>query len=276
MSHHRIARAAALTFTAVVLIVSGCSSASDHASAPKVPPVPAVKVVELNPELDHLHGLHIGAAGTIVAGTHSGLFAIDPSGVTSRVGGSDDDFMGLTGVPGSDLVFASGHPGESSSAPNPLGLRHSADGGQTWVDKSLVGDVDFHALVTDGVVVAGSDGTTILVSADAGTTWASGAAMRVASLAITESGVWAVTDDGLQHSTDGARSFSVEPDAPSLVILAGAGDALWGIDVEGNAWRSREGQDWQVHSYVGSVEALTAANYDTAYAATTRSLYTLD
>lgn len=59
-------------------------------------------------------------------------------------------------------------------------------------------------------------------------------------------------------------------------MLAGAADALWGVDVEGVAWRSRDGRAWQTYSYVGPVEALTAANYDTAYAATTQSLYTLE
>ncbi|CAN5477026.1 hypothetical protein BH09ACT8_BH09ACT8_66150 [soil metagenome] len=41
---------------------------------------PAMSVM-LDPELTHVHGLHRSAAGTLLAGTHSGLFAIDPSRV---------------------------------------------------------------------------------------------------------------------------------------------------------------------------------------------------
>lgn len=84
-----------------------------------------------------------------------------------------------------------------------------------------------------------------------------------------------MTPDGLQHSTDTARTFSPVLDAPNLVLLAGAGDALWGIDTDGYAWRSRNGADWQKRSATGSVEALTAVDYDTAYAASPQALYTL-
>src|SRR3546814_12519195 len=57
----------------------------------------------------------------------------------------------------SDL-FSSGHPGPSSTAANPLGLRTSNDGGRTWTDSSLAGQVDFHSLVTDGTTLVGFDG----------------------------------------------------------------------------------------------------------------------
>lgn len=274
MLDKRIVRALLPALTAATLILASCSSQSDEAAPASDPSVPTV---ELTAELDHLHGLHIDAAGKVLAGTHSGLFTVELSGHTVRVGDSDDDFMGLTGVPGTDTVFASGHPGKSSSAPNPLGLRSSVDGGRTWAEKSLVGEVDFHALAANGRILVGFDGTSeLLVSVDEGATWDSGATIRAASLAITNVGVWAVTADGLQHSSDTARSFSTVPDAPALMMLAGAGDSLWGVDVDGNAWRSRDGLAWEKHSYVGPVEALTAANYDTAYAATTRSLYTLN
>ncbi len=64
---------------------------------------------------------------------------------------------------------------------------------------------------------------------------------------------------------------------PALTLLAAGppDNSLWGVDVDGNAWRSRDGQTWQKNSYVGDVEALTAADYDTAYAATAQKLYTL-
>lgn len=272
MPAHRITRTLLPIGIAVVLILAGCTSQPDEATNP----VPAVPTVEFSSELSHLHGLHVGDDGTVLAGTHTGIFAIDSSGETSRVGASDDDFMGLTGVPNSDTVFSSGHPGVSSSAANPLGLRASTDGGISWMSRSLTGQVDFHALTTDGHLLVGFDGTSgLVVSSDGGTTWTPGAKLVAASLAATTSGIWAVTPEGLQHSIDGARTFSAVSDAPRLLMIAGADEALWGIDEDGYAWRSREGQDWQKRARIGTVEAMTAVNYDTAYAATSQSLYTL-
>ena len=273
MPAHRFTRILLPTGIAALLVLAGCSSEADETTTPDA----AVPAVDFSSELSHLHGLHVGDDGTVLAGTHTGIFTIDSSGATSRVGASDDDFMGLTGVPNTDTVFASGHPSASSSAANPLGLRSSTDGGTSWMDRSLAGQVDFHALATDGRVLVGFDGTDgLLVSTDSGTTWAPGARLVAPALAITNSGVWAVTPAGLEHSTTGARTFSPVPGAPRLLMIAGAGDALWGIDEDGYAWRSRDGQDWQKRSRVGTVDALTAADYDTAYAATPQALYTLN
>ncbi len=183
----------------------------------------------------------------MLAGTHTGLVEIADSGRTTRVGVSDDDFMGLTGAPGTDRLFASGHPGASSSAPNPLGLIDSTDGGRTWIPKSLTGEVDFHALATDGELLVGFDGVTgLLISTDGGSSWTAGAPMAAAALAVTEAGVWATTTAGLQHSTDAGLTFTVVPDAPPLALLSAAPDgSLWGIDTTGTAWRSRTGQAWE-------------------------------
>nr|WP_308410797.1 exo-alpha-sialidase [Rhodococcus sp. ENV425] len=223
-----------------------------------------------------MHGLHVDATGTILAGTHNGLMAVDPTGRTQRVGASDDDFMGLTGAAGTDTLYASGHPGPSSSAPNPLGLRRSTDAGLTWVPRSLEGEVDFHALAADGATVVGFDGTSGLrISTDGGASWKGGATLAAADLAVVDGQVWAVTSEGVQHSTDTARSFTPVPDAPALVLLSGAPGAVWGVDRNGYAWRSRDGRDWQQHSYVGAVEALAAVDYDRAFAVSNETLHTL-
>lgn len=264
---------------AAALLVAGCSSpeTSDAVTAATAPPgAVTAPNVPLAPALDHIHGLAVDADGTVLAGTHSGLVAVDPSGTTRKVGTSDDDLMGLAGVPGTDTLVTSGHPGPSSSAPNPLGLRRSDDGGQTWSNRSLLGEVDFHALATDGTVVVGFDGTDgIRISTDAGTTWSAGAAVAAASLAMTPAGIWAITPAGLERSTDGARTFTSVADAPALVMLAGTGEGLWGIDADGYAWRSRDGAAWEQRAYVGQAEALTATGFGTAYAATAEALYTV-
>ncbi|MCZ4569882.1 F510_1955 family glycosylhydrolase [Rhodococcus erythropolis] len=269
-----IVRLVGAALIAVSLAACSTQGNDDKAGQSIVPPIPGV---ELTPELDHLHGLHIDADGTILAGTHRGLFAIGDSGDTVRVGDSEDDLMGLAGVTGSDTLFSSGHPGPSSTAANPLGLRTSNDGGRTWTESSLAGQVDFHSLVTDGKSLVGFDGASgVTVSKDQGRSWESGAALGVASLALTDSGTWAVTSSGLQYSSDDGRTFTEVAGAPSMVMIAGYSDALWGVDQDGFAWRSRDGKDWEKRAKVGAVEALTAASYDSAYAATSQSLYALN
>ncbi|WP_430332284.1 F510_1955 family glycosylhydrolase [Rhodococcus sp. ACT016] len=272
-------RSVALPFiTAAALLVGGCTSEPQSEAETSTPPIdPRRATIALNPELDHLHGLHVDADGSVLAGTHSGLLALAPSGNTTRVGTSDDDLMGLTGVPGTDTLFSSGHPGPSSDAPDPLGLALSSDGGVTWEPRSQVGEVDFHALATDGELLVGVDTSSGLrVSTDDGRTWTPGAPLTTWALAVNAGGVWAATPEGLQLSVDAAVTFTPVAGAPHLDLLAAGRDgALWGIDVDGNAWRSRDGRAWEEFTRVGEVEALTPLDYDTAYAATAQVLHTL-
>lgn len=259
------------------LVATACSApqqtpapSSDHDSAPTG--------TALTPALDHVHGLHIDSEGRVLAGTHSGLFVLEPDGDTTRVGDADDDFMGLAGEPGTDHLFASGHPGRSSTAPNPLGLIESTDGGQSWETKSLSGEVDFHALTTDGNLLVGFDTVNgIRTSTDSGASWTDGATIAAAALAITDDGIWATTAEGLQISTDDGNTFTPVPTAPELMLISAAEDGtLWGIDTGGTAWRKNyNDDDWQQGPVVGPVEALVAEGQDTAYAADGQSLHTL-
>ncbi|MCX2966176.1 MULTISPECIES: F510_1955 family glycosylhydrolase [Mycobacteriales] len=263
---------------AAVAVLAGCATGEQSTTTTEPAAVSEVPGVALEPALDHLHGLHLDSGGVVLAGTHTGLVEIADNGRTTRVGVSDDDFMGLTGAPGTDRLFASGHPGASSSAPNPLGLIDSTDGGHTWIPKSLSGEVDFHALATDGELLVGFDGVTgLLTSTDGGSSWTAGAPVAAAALAVTDAGVWATTTAGLQHSIDGGLTFAVVPDAPPLALLSAAPDgSLWGIDTAGTAWRSRTGQAWEPRAVLGPVEAVLAVDFDTAYAATAQMLYPLN
>ena len=255
-------------------VLVGCSSPQSPSSESAVA---AAASINLDAALTHLHGLHIAAGGQLLAGTHSGLFAIDlATGATTRVGDSDDDFMGLAGASGTDTLVSSGHPGPSSDAPNPLGLRASSDGGRTWTTRSRSGETDFHVLATDGSVVLGFDGRGVQISGDGGTTWTPGATAALAALTITPSGVWAVTPDGVSRSTDGGRSFTALSAAPPLALISGSSRGLWGIDTAGYAWFSPDGAAWDKGAYVGAVEALTSAPDGTGYAASSSAVYTLD
>lgn len=277
MLSHRKRAWVSIAILASALIATACSS-PQQTPAPESGDASSTAGTALTPALDHVHGLHLDAEGRVLAGTHTGLFVLNPDGATTRVGDADDDFMGLTGAPGTDNLYASGHPGPSSSAPNPLGLIESVDGGQSWATKSLSGEVDFHALTTDGNTLVGFDTANgIRTSTDSGVSWTDGIEIAARALAITDEGIWATTAGGLQLSTDIGRTFASVPAAPELLLISAAEDGtLWGIDTDGTAWRKNVNDDeWQQGPVVGDVEAIIAADQDTAYAADGRSFHTL-
>lgn len=237
---------------------------------------PAVTDIVLSTPITHVHGLVVDADGAVRAGTHEGVRVIDVDGQVEDVGPTDD-LMGMTGIPRSDVLFTSGHPGPGSSLPNPLGLMRSDDGGATWTPLSLQGQVDFHALAVSGDRVVGFDGSAgLLLSEDGGRTWTPGADVTPVSLAMVGETVWAATPQGLQVSDDGGATFESRPDSPLLwVVAAGADGSLWGIDVDNMAWRSVDGEAWEKHKRVPPVEAIAVADESTAYALSTSTLVLL-
>lgn len=287
--------AAAVT---VALLLSACAATADDTAspaaaatttaAPSTPSpqpsptpdepaaAPAVQQMPLSEPIEHVHGLVVDHTGAVRAGTHDGVRVIDPDGSVSAVG-PRDDLMGMTGQPGTSRLVSSGHPGPASALPNPVGLISSDDGGATWQSRSLAGEVDFHALATTGEVIVGFDGVTgLLVSTDTGQTWQPGAPMAALSLAIIGDQVWATTPEGLMHSTDQAATFTPLDGAPLLwQIAAGTDSSLWGIDVDGMAWRSRDGLTWRKHQPVPPVEALATLDYTRAYAVNQTTLVAL-
>ncbi len=287
--HVRAAAALAVTFG---LLVAGCGSgtagddsaasnppaaATSHASPqPSGSPTtlsgsqqtePTLEQVGLSTPIPHIHGAVVDADGSVRAGTHEGVRVITRSGQVRAVG-PRDDLMGMTGQPGTAHLISSGHPGQGSRFPNPVGLIRSEDGGETWTSASLAGEIDFHALATSGDFVVGFDGVSGLVtSQDGGKTWSKAASMAAMSLAAIGDQVWATTPEGLRHSSDKAATFAAVPDAPMLWLVAAGGDgSLWGVDADGMAWRSRDGQTWSKHLQLPEVHAIAVADYTTAYA----------
>ena len=237
---------------------------------------PAVTTVALSSPISHVHGLVVDADGAVRAGTHDGVRVIGVDGEVQQVGPADD-LMGMTGLPRSDVLFSSGHPGPGSPLPNPVGLIRSDDGGATWTPLSLQGQVDFHALGVSGDRVVGFDGFTgLLVSDDGGLSWTPGAAVTPMSLAVVGEQVWAATPQGLQVSDDGGATFEGRPGAPLLwLVAAGADGSLWGIDVDNRAWRSVDGETWDKHKRVPPVEAIAVSDESTAYALSATTLVLL-
>ena len=209
----------------------------------------------------HVHGVAVNPGdGRVYLATHHGLFRYDDTGPT-RVG-PVIDLMGFT-VAGPNQFYASGHPGEGSDLPNPVGLITTADAGQTWKQLSRQGESDFHALTASPSGVLGNDGT-LRVSQD-GRQWRDlQIPIPPTALAASPDGqtVLAATDAGLLRSIDAAQTWTTPPGAPPLKVLSWTEDGTAvGATFDGAVHVSTDsGLTWQRRGRTPPPQAITAAD----------------
>lgn len=207
----------------------------------------------------HVHGVAINPGDDLVyLATHDGLFRYDDTGPT-RIG-PVIDLMGFT-VAGPNHFYASGHPGEGSDLPNPVGLITSTDAGQTWTPLSRQGQSDFHALTTSPAGILGNDGT--LRASPDGQQWTDlQIPLPPSALAARSDGrtVLAATDAGLFRSDDAARTWAPPTEAPPLKVLAWAGDGTAvGATFDGAVYVSTDtGLTWQRRGQTPPPQAISA------------------
>lgn len=181
---------------ACLLLLAGCSQ------PPSAPPL----------DITHVHGVaYDGATGTLYLATHHGLARGSPDGEGWRweAIGEPYDFMGFTqDRVRAGVFYSSGHPDDPYRYGGTLlGLRRSVDGGLTWEQRSLKGEVDFHALTAlhggEGWL-AGSWRGAMKVSRDGGLTWSDHPSPPAAvfALASHETGLLAATSGGLYRTAD--------------------------------------------------------------------------
>jgi uncharacterized protein (DUF305 family) len=221
--------------------------------------------VEVTPALDHVHGVVMDGTA-LLAGTHSGLARIDPtSGASTRVGESQDDFMGLSR--GETALVASGHPGAGSQFTDPMGLIRSTDGGQSWQQVALSGQVDFHALAVDGDRIAGSSTTgQLLYSEDAGASWEDAGGTDAIALAWMKGRLWMATSAGLVSWAPGEQQ--ARTDGPGIALrLAATDDAMWALFDDGSVQRTTDGTTWTTQGTVDEAGAMVAVG-DAVYVVT--------
>lgn len=202
------------------------------------------------------------ATNQVLLATHDGLFNISASPITKI--GPTIDLMGFTTTANGDF-YASGHPGQGSDLPDPVGLIQSTDGGQTWQSLSRQGESDFHALAATHSVIVGYDGQ--LRTSKDGTSWETVEEPAPAfNLAATprDSVVLATTEEGLQRSTDDGRSWATVPGAPLLMFTALSEGQAAGITPEGVVHTSSNaGLTWvQQGTVPGPVVAIAAHALD--------------
>lgn len=263
----KITRARAVV-SGVAAVVTGAMLLSGCTSTVSSPP-PAAS----GPMFEHIHELVTDSAdGSLLVATHEGLYrlTIGPDGTATAagpIGGLDFDPMGFTIADGT--AYASGHPGpttpESFGSPN-LGLITSADVGETWSNVSLTGETDFHGLTVmtgEGGLprVFGYDGSAQRVqrSLDGGATWTAGATLAARDILAVGGELYATTPEGLAVSTDNGATFSVDPTAPELYVLAADSEAtLAGVDTAGVIWTRTPGLEWvRGQTVTGTPQALT-------------------
>lgn len=194
----------------------------------------------------HVHGLSVDpGTDDLMLATHYGVF--DLGGEEPEQIGPVNDYMGFA-VAGPGHYYASGHPGEDSDLPNPVGLIESTDGGQTWRELSRQGESDFHAMAVSSEGVIGFDGT--LRFTPDGQEWSEvGEQIQPAHLAASPQDpvVLATTEPGVQRSTDGGRTWELPEGAPVLLVTGFAdADTAVGVDPEGAVHVSRDaGLTWE-------------------------------
>jgi photosystem II stability/assembly factor-like uncharacterized protein len=256
----------AVVISVALVLVAGCADEPEPGEAVS---------------LAHVHGLGVDPAdGTLYAASHHGLFVVDGKAKPKQVAGRTQDFMGFT-VVGPNHFLGSGHPGlgDDELPPN-LGLIESTDAGKTWKQVSLSGKADFHSMEARHDRVHGFDSQTgrIMVSEDT-KTWEERAALPLADIAVSPDSadeILATTEQGVQRSTDGARTFSPIEGSPRLLFIDWAGtDRLVGITHDGVVQVSDDGgASWSEGGSVsGQPQALLAPGDADVYVATAGGIY---
>ncbi|MFJ6310601.1 F510_1955 family glycosylhydrolase [Pseudarthrobacter oxydans] len=194
----------------------------------------------------HVHGLSVSSeTGQVLLATHDGLFDVTKQPATKI--GATNDLMGFTGGTDHGVLYASGHPGEGSSLPNPIGLIRSTDAGKSWEQLSRQGESDFHALTATKSGIVGFDGA--LRTSPDGKTWTTGAADFVPAVLAgnpTSDTVLATTPQGIRRSTDGGKTWTRVEFGPVVQFAAFAGPAeAVGVEPDGTVHSSADaGATW--------------------------------
>jgi len=243
--------------TALVLALAACAPSPAPATG-----APGPAGVATGLPGGHIHGLSVSAeTGQVLLATHDGLFDVSKN-PAAKIGGTND-LMGFTAATEPGVFYASGHPGKSSSLPNPLGLIKTSDGGKTWEQLSRQGESDFHALTTTKSGIVAFDGE-LRITAD-GKTWKTVPAGFVpAGLSGNpyNDAVLATTQQGVQRSTDGGATWTLGQGAPvvQFAAFANAKEAI-GVEPGGTVHYSADGgATWTAKGQLsGEVQAIAAA-----------------
>lgn len=265
------------TSTALLLLLAGCSQPDDDQGI----------------EIIHVHGLAYDAnATTLYVATHHGLAAGTNNGKAWQYVGDMYDYMGFTQDSVQNGTFySSGHPDDPRGFGGVhLGLRRSTDGGATWEQRSLKGQVDFHNIAAIPSVEGGLVGLwkdKLMESRDGGLTWTNhtGPALLMFDIAVTDHHTYVATADGLAGGHLGnlsswERFSDPEPGRIAMALAASPNGSVMfagtGNGRSGATYRSLDGAEtWAkvqqpllANAAVPAVFAFDSSDVTHVYAAT--------
>ncbi|MFD2760404.1 F510_1955 family glycosylhydrolase [Lentibacillus juripiscarius] len=201
------------------LLIAGCSSNDGNKEA--------AFEVPFDGSIEHVHGMgYAGNDNGLYFASHTGL-KIYREDEWFKTSNNFNDYMGFNAV--DEGFYTSGHPGEDSDLPNPIGIQRSFDGGKTLESLKFEGETDFHAMAVgynshDIFVMNPAKNSKLeqgfYKSQDEGESWesvnASGLEGEIFALAIhpSDSNHFAVaTTNGVFVSNDGGSNFQIITEA---------------------------------------------------------------
>jgi photosystem II stability/assembly factor-like uncharacterized protein len=175
----------------------------------------------------HIHGLSYDPQEPydLYMSTHEGLININSDGGFYYIGEDKHrhDLMGFT-FQNEGTMISSGHPSESSTLKNPLGVVISKDQGETWEPIALHGMVDFHVFEVnegDSSVMYGVNShgphAGFYRSQDGGNEWDK------------------LNTSGLPEDLQAVYALVSNPANPQ-VLLAGTGNGIYASQDGGDTW----------------------------------------
>lgn len=228
--------------------------------------------------LSHIHSVR-AFGNQIILGTHEGLFEYLDEKTVKRISPERFDVMGL--AVSEKGFFASGHPGNGSKLPEPVGLLLTTDQGATWKKVSLTGKVDFHTLETVGDEIYGADSGSgeLMYSNNAGKSWSKRGKNPFQDIAPNlkrKGSVLAIKDGQLFTSADSLKSFK-KIEAPISIdaidwlgsnLLAISGKNLYRSNDSGVTWKKLTTMSAQLGSLTQSSQLIAVVMNGAIYSST--------
>lgn len=271
----------AIGFASMVTFVSACGSNLEAKDKNNGEPIiigeKTIEIPEQASSFSHIHGLsiHPNDGNKLMLASHYGLIEYDKQSQEAFFVGSERfDLMGYSKVSDSSILMTSGHPGEGSKLPDPLGFLWSEDFGQTWEVRGLHGMIDFHALSATAdqskILGYGSDynKNVIFVSNDQGFTWevvkTKGLPLNHdeffdLGMAPTNGNIaYAATSKGLFYSNDGGVNWNKKLDGFMTALYVLGEDEVIFYEARENGLFRLQGEDTIAYDlYLGA----DAVNY---------------